>query len=342
MKYTVRSGYFINLRDVRGNRFPSVSLREGDAVYAWMVGENLHFTKIYRKDGYIATLDQTLTAKYEAYKFIASDEPEPGDEIIIPPPPPSLDDALVLEDVSIAKQRFYPEIPWTWKIDPRTGEKYPVALEVNYTSLSDHVNPNDTLKGDRVLVSSSWFAHMKKIQSEKAYNWVRTKHAWWFNKDDDWMAELITSAGSVHHILDENQTHYKIAGLPYDLETGSLDPNKHNWFHLPHLYTKITAHNMMGQMFRVGSGFNCYAPLLKKKPDLWIHKMYAERFTKPPFSVIYQEQQYTIVGYVLQGASVYGRTSTGETIPLLLARFAGERMFTTLQWSINSQTTVPE
>jgi len=259
----------------------------------------------------------------------------------VPPPPPPPPSGDVHADVLIVKQRYYPEIPWTWKIDPKTKKRVPAQLEVNYTQLSDHDNPNDTLKGDRIEVKAAWFNHMRRIQDERGYNWVITKHSWWFNKDDDWMSELITAAGCVHVIIGENPTHWQIQGQAWDRETASLDPAVHNWWERPWEYTKVSAHNMAGQMFRVGSGYDGYAPLLQRKPKLWIAKVHAEKFKSVPFTVTYQGRELVVIGYILKGASVYGKTSEGETIPLLLARVAGERIFTTPQWTIQEQTTVP-
>lgn len=327
----------IQVRDQNGKPVPGVAIQPGDSVYGQLVRGGISFTKIYRLAGPITRLPQVGYASID--KMVITYEAEPSTETPPPPPPPT--GGEVHTSVLIVRQRYYPEIPWTWKRDPATGELVPAKLEVNYTQLSDHVNPTTTLKGDRIEVRAPWFMHMRRIQSERGYNWVTTKHSWWFNKDDDWTSELITAAGSVHIVHGENETHWRIQGQRWDRETSTLDPATHNWWERPWEYTKVSAHNMTGQMFRVGRGDDGYAPLLQRKPDLWIAKVHAEKFKAPPFTVTYQEQTHTVVGYILKGASVYGRTSSGETIPLLLARTAGERIFTTLQWSIQEQTTVP-
>ena len=332
-----KASAIIQVRDQNGRPVIGVAIQPGDSVYGLLVRGGISFTKIYRIAGAVTMRPQMSYASTD--KMVISNEAEPSTETPPPPPPPVSGE--VHTDVLIVKQRYYPEIPWTWKIDPVTGERRPAKLEVNYTQLSDHDNPNDTLKGDTIEVRAAWFAHMKKIQDQRGYTWVTTKHSWWFNRDADWKAELITAAGCVHVTIGENPTHWQIQGQPWDRETASLDPAIYNWWERPWEWSKVSAHNMTGQMFRVGRGDDGYAPLLQRKPKLWIAKVHAEKFRAVPFTVTYQERELVIIGYILKGASVYGRTSTGETIPLLLARTAGERIFTTLQWAIQEQTTVP-
>lgn len=218
-------------------------------------------------------------------------------------------------------------------------EEIPVddlTFGVNAVAYQDVDLPMSVGKGHTIPVLPSMASYLSKIQTEQAYNWVVRPYMLWINRTD-WMAECIGAGwGNFLQIIGEVTTRagtfYEIAAFYYN-DKMQYNPAEMNWFNYPTLFGKCTAKRVTDhKIINVGAGLDCYFPNMKRNPHLWVYAGDVELFPEYPAGV---------KGYVLQGASVYGYTGSGnQLLPLRLARKPSELIEPT-DWHLKTGSVIP-
>ena len=200
----------------------------------------------------------------------------------------------------------------------------PLPIEVNAIPFNDMDVPKGLGKGSTIPVLPTMQKYLQKMQSAEAYRWVVAPRMLWINRDD-FRAECIGAGyGNYVEIIGETDNFFEIAALAHD-DPMLYDPLTFNWRTHPHLFGKATARRKDFSIVNVGAGLDCYIPIIKQTPHLWIHKSYAELL--PP----------RLDGYILHGASVY----TADMQPLRLARKPGELVHPSATWRLSTGSVIP-
>lgn len=149
-----------------------------------------------------------------------------------------------------------------------------------------------------------------------------------------------------------------------------LDHKKDNWFYKPTQYWKCTMHQLSGEVRLVGAALHVYTPVIRQQPEQWIlykdipvsgirqavnrlvgwfapsllgvpQYSAVELFPELPMDVTYEGKRYTIAGYALLGASVYGHAAEMD-VPLRLCRVPGELRHPCPEWKLSEKPVPPE
>lgn len=216
--------------------------------------------------------------------------------------------------------------------------------------------PQGRLKGHTYLVSDAWVLYMKRILTDKAWKWwIQTdvRNYLMINRGSKWNFDGNTDEPAFEDIALPNNfvamdihtyTHSRIINkhsLHFDVST--LDPAKDNWFHKPTEYWMATTQRNAPphEVRRIADGtYFVYTPVIGQR-EQWIQRARVEYFPKLPMDVTYQGRRYTITGYILQGASVYGHAAEMD-IPLRLVRFIGELIEPCPEWHLQTRPVPPE
>lgn len=210
----------------------------------------------------------------------------------------------------------------------------PRPIEVNAVAWQDSNPPTRPNKGHTIPVTTKWQTYLQKIQTAAAYKWLVTPYTLWINRTD-WQCECIGAGyGNFVEIIGRSADgkYYQIRSTPYNADLTSANPAVFNWFNFPQLFGKCTARRKDGTILNVGAGLDVYMPIIKQTETLWVYAAEVELFPAFPNN---------IVGYVLQGASVYGYSIFHELIPLRLARKAGELIEPLAGWSLKTGSVIP-
>ena len=209
-------------------------------------------------------------------------------------------------------------------------------------------------KGDVIVVSDAWYLYMKKLMSQKAWEWwgvwpcmlMINRESKWYDETSTEMPKFECIGLPLNFIASNKMVNGFASIVSRDsrhFDTSKLDPAKDNWYFRPWEYHKATTHNTLsgGDISIVGSGFHVYHPVIREEPEIWIQSDFVEWFPALPMDVTYQGRTHTITGYCLQGASVYGHAAEMD-IPLRLARVPGELIHPCPEWRLIEQPVPPE
>ena len=221
----------------------------------------------------------------------------------------------------------------------------------------DNPKPIETVKGDTIVVSDAWYYYMRKLMTEKAWEWWGVLGFLLMkNRTDDHWAQPEKYPNALprfecivlplNFIASDKVTgDYSriIARDSRNFKTSTLDPKIDNWFYRPWQFSKATTHKTLtgGGINLVGSGFHVYTPIIREEPELWVRTDFVEWFPSLPMDVTYQGRKYNITGYCLQGASVYGHAEEMD-IPLRLVRKPGELEHPCPEWTLHELPVPPE
>ncbi len=210
-------------------------------------------------------------------------------------------------------------------------------------------SPKIAPKGDTIVVSDSWYLYMRKLMTQKAWEWwgvtprflMINRDSKWSNPDIIEMPKFECIALPLNFIAAYNFVNgfaRVVARNSQNFNTNTLDPKVDNWFYRPWQFSKASVHNAAtgGNIGLVGDGLHVYTPIIKEEPDIYIQRDFVEWFPPLPMSVTYQGKQYTITGYCLLGASVYGHADEMD-IPLRLARVPGELIHPCPEWMLKEK-----
>lgn len=264
----------------------------------------------------------------------------------------------VLSDGSIKEiGKRLPIVPYKLGIikqDLRPGEigaDTGTTITVQARKMND--SPKIGSKGDTVVVSDAWYIYMRKLMTQKAWEWwgvwpnmlmINRDDSKWWDENSTEMPRFECIALPNNFIASDlfiNGFARVIARDSQHFDTSKLNPAKDNWYYFPWQFWKATAHNDFGQIWLVGSSFHVYTPVIKEEPDLYIERDFVEWFPELPMNVTYEGAQYTILGYATLGASVYGH-AIEKDIPLRLARKSGECIHPCPEWKLNEKPVPPE
>lgn len=225
-----------------------------------------------------------------------------------------------------------------------------MSITVQARKLND--TPKIGPKGDTYIVSDAWVNYMRKLMTQKAWDWwIVAEYMLMINRPSKWgggkptqMPAFECIALPCNFIASDAQTatHARVVSRDsQNFDTSQLDSRKDNWFYAPHQFWKATAHNDNGEVFLVGASLHVYTPVIREEPEQWIERGFVEWFPTLPMTVTYQGKQHTITGYALKGASVYGHAEEMD-IPLRLARTAGELIHPCPEWRLIEKPVPPE
>jgi hypothetical protein len=216
--------------------------------------------------------------------------------------------------------------------------------------------PKGTLKGHTYLVSDDWVLYMRGLLGERAWKWwiqtdvrnylmINRGSKWNFDGNTDEPAfEDIALPNNFVALVAFTDTHSRIVNRhSLNFEVGSLDPAKDNWFYKPYQFWMATTQRMKPphEVGRIGDGtYFVYTPVIGQK-EQWIQNSRVEMFPPLPFDVTYNGKIYTITGYALLGASVYGHAEN-EDIPLRLVRKLGEWIEPCPEWHLQTRPVPPD
>jgi hypothetical protein len=216
--------------------------------------------------------------------------------------------------------------------------------------------PKGTLKGHTYLVSDDWVLYMRGLLGERAWKWwiqtdvrnylmINRPSKWNFDGTlDDPAFEDIALPNNFIALDAFTDTHARIVNRhSLNFEVRSLDPAKDNWFYKPWQFMMATTQKQTPpyEVGRIGDGsYFVYTPVIGSR-EQWIQNSRIEMFPPLPFDVEYQGKTYTITGYALLGASVYGHAADVD-IPLRLVRKLGELIEPYPEWHLNTRPVPPE
>lgn len=149
-----------------------------------------------------------------------------------------------------------------------------------------------TGKGDMITILENWWRLIEKTNDVRGFIYARSVGAMWINKDNSGAykpddkytqgnAESIICGGNFVKIIDETQTHYRIAAWENNLDTDTLNPEFHNWFNMPHMFWKARAIKRDGgdmEVINPNTGWDVYIPIIapakraSRPAELWIEK----------------------------------------------------------------------
>lgn len=216
--------------------------------------------------------------------------------------------------------------------------------------------PQGRLKGHTYVVSDAWVLYMKRLLTERAWKWWIVTDGVNFlmiNRDSKWNGDGNTDEPAFEDIFLPNNfvamdkhtgTHSRIVNkhsLHFDVST--LDPTRDNWFYKPTEYWMATTQKQKPpfEVGRVADGsYFVYTPVIGQR-EQWIQRSRVERFPSLPMDVTYQGRRYTITGYALQGASVYGHAAEMD-VPLRLVQHIGELIHPCPEWKLTTRPVPPE
>jgi hypothetical protein len=216
--------------------------------------------------------------------------------------------------------------------------------------------PSGTLKGHTYLVSDAWVLYGKKIMTERAWKWwIQTdvRNYLMINRGSKWNNDGNTDEPAFEDICLPNNfiamdsfttTHARIVGRhSLNFNVGILDPKKDNWFYRPWQFMMATTQKNKPphEVGRIADGsYFVYTPVMGSR-DQWIQNSRVEFFPKLPMNVTYENKTYTITGYCLKGASVYGHAEETD-VPLRLVRYIGEWSEPCPEWHLSTRPVPPE
>lgn len=220
-----------------------------------------------------------------------------------------------------------------------------MSITVQARKMND--TPKIAPKGDTMVVSDAWYLYMKKLMTIPAWTWwgvsprmlMINRTSKWYDEDSKEMPRFECIALPCNFIASDYFTGafaHVVARDSRNFNTSALDPKIDNWFYRPWQFHKATAHNDDGQVFLVGTSLHVYTPVIREEPDLYIQKDFVEWFPNLPMNVTYNGKPYTIDGYCLKGASVYGHSEEMD-IPLRLSRVPGELIHPCPEWSLSEK-----
>ncbi len=260
-------------------------------------------------------------------------------------------------DVQYEKKRL-PVVPYKLGIilqDMRPEELALAALQptsqvVQAREANDNPKPVGNTKGSPMLVSDDWYYYMKKLMTQKAWEWWGVwPNMLMINRESKWWDETSNEMPKFECILlpcnfiasDKTTNQYSRIIARSSVNMPPLDPAKNNWFSEPWMFSKATMHAVTGNVQLVGTGFHVYTPIMKQAAELWIETSFVEWFPSLPMDVTYQGRSHTITGYCLQGASVYGHAEEMD-IPLRMATKPGELLHPCPEWILRELPVPPE
>lgn len=217
--------------------------------------------------------------------------------------------------------------------------------------------PSGRLKGHTYVVSDAWVLYMKRVLTPRAWSWwIQTDgvNFLMINRDSKWNEtppnweepafEDICLPNNFVAMDKHTTTHSRIVNKhSLNFPASTLDPKKDNWFYKPTEYHMATVQKTKPphEVGRVGDGtYFVYTPMMGQR-EQWIQKSRVEPFPKLPTDVTYEGKIYTITGYSLLGASVYGYAD-GVYIPLRLVQFIGDLRHPCPEWKLNTRPVPPE
>ena len=253
-------------------------------------------------------------------------------------------------DVQYEKKRL-PVVPHTIGIirqdlrDSEIGADTGTSITVQARKLND--TPKIAPKGDVIVVSDAWYLYMKKLMTQKAWEWWGVwPRMLMINRESKWYDETSTEMPKFECIVLPNNFIAAdsfvngfariVARDSKNFPALSLDPKADNWFYRPWEFHKATAHDDAGNIWLVGQSFHVYTPVIREEPEIFIQADFVEWFPSLPMTVTYQGRSHVITGYCLQGASVYGHAEN-EDIPLRLVRKPGELLHPCPEWKLNEK-----
>lgn len=220
-----------------------------------------------------------------------------------------------------------------------------MSITVQARKMND--TPKIAPKGDTMVVSDAWYLYMKKLMTQKAWEWWGVvPYFLMINRPSKWSDENSTEMPKFECIALPNNfiaADFHINGFAHvvardsqNFDTSTLNPAVNNWFYKPHQFWKCTAHNDKGDVYLVGSSLHVYSPVIREEADIYIQDNFVEWFPSLPMDVTYQGKKHTITGYCLKGASVYGHAESMD-IPLRLSRVQGELIHPCPEWKLNEK-----
>lgn len=226
------------------------------------------------------------------------------------------------------------------------------SRDVQACPMNDAPKIGDQAKDSPYLISDAWVLYMKKLMSQRAWDWwivyefmlMINRPSKWGSGTPDQMPKFELIALPCNFVeLDKFVTGYGrvVSRDSVNFDTSKLDPSKDNWFYRPSEFWKATMHDDGGNVYLVGDSDHVYTPNVKQKPEVWINLKRVEMFPTLPMDVTYDGKVYTITGYCLQGASVYGHSEEID-IPLRLARVPGELIHPCPEWRLKEKPVPPE
>ena len=243
--------------------------------------------------------------------------------------------------LGIIKQDLRPE-------ELEAAEQQPTGQVVQAREANDVPKQFGNTKGSPILVVDGWYHYMKKLMTQKAWEWWGVwPNMLMKNRYDDHWANPETFPGKLPHFecillpcnfVASDKSTYQYSRIISRSSTNvpQLDPEKNNWFYEPWMFSKATMHTVSGNVQLVGNGFHVYTPIIKQAAELWIETSFVEWFPSLPRDVTYEGKKIRITGYALLGASVYG-VSEDMDIPLRLARVPGECIHPCPDWSLQEK-----
>ena len=263
-------------------------------------------------------------------------------------------------DVQYEKKRL-PVVPYKLGIimqdlrpsELEAAEQQPTGQVVQAREANDTPKPFGNTKGSPILVVDDWYHYMRKLMSQKAWEWWGVWPSMLMkNRDDDHWANPETYPGKLPHFecillpcnfvaSDKKTNQFSRIISRSSVNVPPLDPAKNNWFYEPWMFSKATMHTVSGNVQLVGNGFHVYTPIIRQAPEIWIETSFVEWFPALPMTVTYQGKAHVITGYCLQGASVYGHAEN-EDIPLRLATKPGECLHPCPEWILRELPVPPE
>jgi hypothetical protein len=229
-------------------------------------------------------------------------------------------------------------------------------FEVNAVELNDQAIPTRMGKGHAIPLLPQMYAFVWKIQSADAASLVLRPGHLRINKhyvgdgtneedkDPIPMVECISEGfGNFVEIIQtiKNSTGvwHEVRALRWD-DPMTYSPAEVNGLTTPTLVHKETCRTKENHIVNPGDGKDCYFPLLKREPHLWIHDSFVELFPELPAVVTYQGRMLAGNGYALYGASVYLHTPEMD-VPLRVALRPGHLAHPCPEWMLKTGTVVP-
>jgi hypothetical protein len=216
--------------------------------------------------------------------------------------------------------------------------------------------PKGTLKGHTYVVSDTWVLYMRNLLGERAWKWwIQTdvRNYLMINRGSKWNFDGNTDEPAFEDIALPNNfvaldkftdTHARIINRhSLNFEVGSLDSAHDNWFYKPYQFWMATTQRNAEphEVGRIGDGtYWVYTPVMGQR-EQWIQNSRIEMFPPLPMDVTNQGKRYTITGYALLGASVYGHAAEMD-IPLRLCRTLGEWIEPCNEWHLQTKPVPPE
>lgn len=240
-----------------------------------------------------------------------------------------------------APQRL-PVVPYKLGIIKQDFDFTDTGMTITVQARKMNDTPKIGSKGDVMVVSDKWYGYMKKLMTQKAWEWwgvipfylMINRHSKWSEAGNTEMPKFECIALPNNFITADyfvNGFAHVIARDSRNFNTDVLNPEVDNWFYKPWQFWKCTAHNDNGEVFLVGASLHVYSPVIREEADIYIQENFVEWFPPLPMNVTYQGNTHMITGYCLKGASVYGHAETMD-IPLRLARVPGELLHPCPEW----------